>query len=414
VEPRGGLTVAIPVAGDGPPSAGDRARTPRATLGLVRPHFPDLGITRVGLLTGLDRIGIPVGGAVRPNGLALSVHLGKGLDDDQALVSAAMEAVEVALSERVACETLAAPARLAGGAAPVVDLARLTRCRVRAVDPDAPLPMITGVDLVGGGARHVPLALVRVDHTGPVSAAFDLSSDGLASGNTPDEAVLHGLLELVERDAVALAGALSPEALAARRLSPRAFGDPVVADLAARLEARGRALGLFDVTTDVGVPVITALLAPAAEADPTRTAGAATAGHAAHPDPARAATSAILEACQARLAATAGARDDIGLAWYAAADLAPAVATALSAPSGLDERVRDRPEEPADPASRIAALLDRLVGRGIREVVAVHLPSPIPGIHAVRMIVPGLEIGPGAPGRSIGRRLLAAHLGALG
>jgi ribosomal protein S12 methylthiotransferase accessory factor len=55
----------------------------------------------------------------------------------------------------------------------------------------------------------------------------------------------------------------------------------------------------------------------------------------------------------------------------------------------------------------------RLAARGIREVVAVPLPGPVDGIHAVRMIVPGLEIGPGAPGRTVGRRLLAAHLGAL-
>ena len=80
---------------------GERACAPEVTLGRIRPYFGDLGITRVGLVTGLDRVGVPVGMAVRPNGLSLSVHQGKGLTEAAALVSAAMEAVEVALAERV-------------------------------------------------------------------------------------------------------------------------------------------------------------------------------------------------------------------------------------------------------------------------------------------------------------------------
>ena len=45
----------------------DRAIAPGQTLSRIRPLFPALGITRVGLLTGLDTIGIPVAFATRPN-----------------------------------------------------------------------------------------------------------------------------------------------------------------------------------------------------------------------------------------------------------------------------------------------------------------------------------------------------------
>jgi ribosomal protein S12 methylthiotransferase accessory factor YcaO len=47
-----------------------------------------MGITRLGNITGLDRIGIPVAIAVRPNSRSVSVSQGKGLELPQALASA--------------------------------------------------------------------------------------------------------------------------------------------------------------------------------------------------------------------------------------------------------------------------------------------------------------------------------------
>ena len=52
------------------------------------------GVTRVAHVTGLDRIGIPVVMAVRPNAWSVSVAMGKALLADDAEVSAIMEAIE--------------------------------------------------------------------------------------------------------------------------------------------------------------------------------------------------------------------------------------------------------------------------------------------------------------------------------
>ena len=52
----------------------------------------------------------------------------------------------------------------------------------------------------------VPWALVGLDHRPGAAGyhdAFEVATDGLASGNMLAEAVLHGLCELVERDAYA-------------------------------------------------------------------------------------------------------------------------------------------------------------------------------------------------------------------
>jgi ribosomal protein S12 methylthiotransferase accessory factor len=78
---------------------GSRVVPPETTWERIRPHLPGLGVTRVGEITGLDRIGIPVWFAVRPNARTLSVSQGKGLSDAAARASAVMEAVELAHAE---------------------------------------------------------------------------------------------------------------------------------------------------------------------------------------------------------------------------------------------------------------------------------------------------------------------------
>src|SRR6266513_3860017 len=71
-----------------------RTADPGETLARVRPHMARMGITRLGNITGLDRVGIPVAIAVRPNSRSVSVSQGKGLDLPQAMASALMEASE--------------------------------------------------------------------------------------------------------------------------------------------------------------------------------------------------------------------------------------------------------------------------------------------------------------------------------
>ncbi|HEY9009478.1 MAG TPA: hypothetical protein VIN06_00525, partial [Devosia sp.] len=64
----------------------------------MRPFLADFGITRLARQTGLDAIGIPCFAAIRPNSKTLSVNMGKGIDDDAAMASAIMEAVEYAIA----------------------------------------------------------------------------------------------------------------------------------------------------------------------------------------------------------------------------------------------------------------------------------------------------------------------------
>src|SRR6202140_3527699 len=105
-----------------------RTVAPSETLARVRPHMARMGIPRLGNITGLDRIGIPVAIAVRPNSRSVSVSQGKGLELPQAMASALMEACEgfhaeeigpcrcAAYRELGATETVVDPASLCPGA----------------------------------------------------------------------------------------------------------------------------------------------------------------------------------------------------------------------------------------------------------------------------------------------------------
>src|SRR6202008_263287 len=112
----------------------------------VRPLAAQMGITRLGNVTGLDRIGIPVVVAVRPNSRSVSVSQGKGLDLAQAMTSALMEAIEGFHAQEVG-EGRRAPYRELAANHSVVD--PLSLCTTgRPFDDASPISWLEGFDLL--------------------------------------------------------------------------------------------------------------------------------------------------------------------------------------------------------------------------------------------------------------------------
>ena len=118
-------------------------------------------------------------------------------------------------------------------------------------------------------------------------------SIGAAAGRTLEEAILAGLLEIVERDAVALwwCGGQRGRSLPLEFLA-RSQTDRLIAQL--RGDACRRRTWLMDVTSDLGIPVIVAMSADAQGRK-------FVCGMAARLDPAEAVRDAVLEACQMEL-----------------------------------------------------------------------------------------------------------------
>ena len=78
-------------------------------------------------------------------------------------------------------------------------------------------------------------------------------SNGCAAGSTIEEAILHGLLELVERDAFLLTwyGGLVP-----REIDMASIESPLTKAMCARVELLGYDLRCFDIRVDTRIPVI--------------------------------------------------------------------------------------------------------------------------------------------------------------
>ncbi|WP_328383300.1 TOMM precursor leader peptide-binding protein [Streptomyces sp. NBC_00400] len=123
-------------------------------------------------------------------------------------------------------------------------------------DPTRPIPWIRGRELTTGRPVLVPRRLVYYGgETCDDNFVFD-SSNGCASGSTLTEAVLFGLLELIERDSFVLGwygGAALPE------IDVSAVPDPELHMMLDRAALHGYDVKLFDNRVDLPVPAVTGL-----------------------------------------------------------------------------------------------------------------------------------------------------------
>ncbi|MEV7040416.1 YcaO-like family protein [Amycolatopsis sp. NPDC051061] len=377
-----------------------RCGTPEETLARVMPLRPTCGITRLARLTGLDDVGIPVFAAIRPHARSLVISLGKGGTDAAAKVSALMESVEIWHAERVRLPSRRGTAKfLSARGHRVVAADLLPAAAGREVDPAARMDWVAGADLQTGEPVWVPSDVVSLDFTSAGdSAASGLlrSSNGLASGNTRTEALVHALCEVVERDAEALWRRRADYA----RVDPDTVTDPHCRELIAVLRAAGVGVLLWDVTSDIGVPAFGCLLTPAS--GDLRAVGLHD-GFGCHLRPGVALSRALTEAAQNRLTYISGSRDDLsreGLRQAVDPDRLARVSAELAAVPCTRDFADHKPPETASLAADLDTVRARMTAAGFADVVAVDLTYEELGVPVVKVVVPGLEarFGDAEPG----------------
>lgn len=364
-----------------------RAAAPAATIARARRLMAPLGITRLANLTGLDSLGVPVWSAIRPNGRSLSTSQGKGLTDAHAQASALMESIETWHAEHVARPRRRGSLAAMRARTTVVDVRGLPRAGRARLDPARAIDWVEGWDLVRAEPIWVPLEAVTLDTVFATPPVFDVSSNGLASGNHLLEAIVHGVCEVIERDAEARWRAERGD----RRVDPATIRGAGARRLLARLAAAGVYVAIWDLTSDVGVPVYgCAILEDPGE--PSWRALGLYQGFGCHLDPEIAIVRALTEAVQTRVTYIAGSRDD-----FFPFDYDRATDEGLLAGIWADLR---RPRRLVDlgRAPRLATrtfegdlrvLVDRLVARGARRVIAVDLTRAEHGVPVVKCLVPG-------------------------
>lgn len=353
-----------------------------------------LGVTRLADITGLDCAGIPVVQAVRPFSKSNAVSQGKGATLRDAARSAIMESAESFLAERLDHYAITvASAKSLGIAGDTYD---------RHVDPavigkwqDWDIAWVEATNLTDQSKSLVPLELVHTAYVVPPAdydGVFLSSTTGLAVSEWRAHAVRHGLLECIERDAIARAH-MQHGFLHDRRIDPNAVQSLELHALVTALRDRGFVLGLWLAPAAGGIPAVWCHVMEDCEADQAIMPNPAE-GSAARFDVAGAAISAIHEACQSRLAAISGARDDIGSRNFrSVGDLARRDAhwRLLAEGRGTAE-FQDVALAPATEApAQVDWLVCRLNAEGYSAVHVVTLDTePLTGLHAVKVIVPEL------------------------
>ncbi len=245
----------------------------------------------------------------------------------------------------------------------------------------------------------MPAECVTLDTCFARPPVFDVSSTGLASGNALVEAIVHGVLEVIERDAEAAWRRSGGD----RRIVLDAIGDAACADLIAKIAAAGARVFVWDLTGEAGVavPVIGCAIVEDPAAPAWRSLGVYQ-GFGAHLVPEVAIARAITEAAQTRVTYIAGGRDDFFPIDYARATDPELVAD-------LWARAATPCDEPVDPAdfprvrSRglghdLELLLAALADAGSPQVIAVDLTRAELGVPVARVIVPGRATDVGAQG----------------
>lgn len=359
-----------------------RLCSPEETLENIQNEGQRIGLTRVADITGFDRIGVPVTATIRPNSLTLSASSGKGITKSAAIVSGFMEALELFHAETYPFDCITSTyEELQKVAAPIHEL----NLRKHAVLPkNWPYQWCFGWDLMTLKEMALPLMTVALDHrlaqNNPYDLnAFEITSNGLASGNHPLEAIASGIYEVIERDAITCCGNSAPKI----RLDTIPYSS--LQELIQRVKDAGMGLALHDCTIDTNVYVFKALIYD-------REVGL-TGGYGAHLDPEVAMLRAMTEAIQARAVYISGSRDDV----FHSSFLPFRKFTTQYALDSLEneEETVDARQYTSSATETfeddIHILLEKLKSASIAHVIVVDLSVEESSVSVFRVVIPGLE-----------------------
>lgn len=365
--------------------------------------MPQVGISKVADVTGLDNVGIPNFLSVRPlDGVSgISYYNGKGTTRSDAHAGALMEAIERHGGERWPGDIIVGSYQTLRQANFCISPQDLIIPSIRPYNDDLVLEWVQGFDLISRMPFLVPLNCVicpYADRRFPT--LFFSSSNGLASGNTLQEALCHALCEIIERDAQALAMAKAQLAPAVRNLlskecnyvarDPRTISIRDLPGRAKRLLAKLNKAGLTtqlrDLTPENGIPTIDCTILQRDGFGPSQAYG----GCGCHPDARVALLRAITEAAQSRVTCIQGGREDLpeilSRCTYVqmGSELQPQNHTDVSFSEVATYETNDITAD-------LELILQRMPQFGLKHAVAFDLTRPEVGVPVVRVVVPNAE-----------------------
>ncbi len=365
-----------------------RSKTPADTLQFIERIKQTAGMLSFRNATEVDRIGIQVFTCdrIRPDG-SMTSHTGKGISPIQAQVSITMEAIERYCSEfrKEYLEKLVKGSyRNLKSKLNILDPQDLVLSRLSDYDDGKEIYWIWGCDLSKEEDILVPACAVYHPYHEDNILLMSTHTNGIAAGNTMEEAVIHGLAEVIERDAWSIAqySRQFHDAIFIENVPENEF----IIGVFERFEKANIEIVAKDLTTDVGMPVVAAF-----SRDLVHLTMVPIDGFGAHLDPRVATVRAILEIATTRA---------LFIQKYGIEGMCETAPLYLRHGEEEDPRFYAHHQKgikelevgySTDIYEDIQSMISKLRARGLNRVVAVNLTRSDVDIPTVRMIVPGME-----------------------
>jgi len=357
------------------------------TLAKAKDLSKSVSLSRLGSIHGLDRVGIPCYTAVR--GIAepgnLAVMGGKGITLDHAKTSALMESIERHCGERN--DRLGDKFSYSHSRQASLDPKRLILSKYSTYQDSQLIEWWPATDLLKGESVWVPAAAVLNPY--PESPyLFSASSNGLASGNTYPEALLHALYEVIERDGTSFAELLG----LSKGIRLESIQDNECLELISLFQTAGITVFVRWIEHSTGIPIFMVILDDPISKDPMLI----NSGYGCSLDPNIALSRALTEAALSRATVIAGARDNLAeeeiRRKYGYDVMHDALQNTLLVNKTEYEISEVESVTNDNITDDLHVLLGRLNRAGFEQVYAASLELPEIGVPVVRAIIPGMEL----------------------
>ncbi len=365
-----------------------RCQAIETTIAFLKPQLKKLGITRVANVTGLDCLDVPVAISIRPNSKHLSVSQGKGLSWELAMVSAVMESIEGYHAENPCAPHLQGSYIELNQQYPVIH-PKLFNAGFFILPQleNYAMPWIAATNIVTQQKVFIPHILICLDSTQPHPeySFLSVSSNGLAAGNSLDEAICHGIYEIIERDALSRWAKFEEAARNASQIQLDSIDSTLNQSLLTQFTRCNQLIKIWDITSAIGIPTFHCALR---DADQFRSLGLFR-GTGTHLNKEIALARALTEAAQSRLTLISGSRDDVFSDHYQQCTQFNYSASDYSGQKNYQTCAQ--PTITANFASNRDYLLQQLTAQNFHHVFVVNHTKPEFNIPVVHVFIPGME-----------------------
>jgi ribosomal protein S12 methylthiotransferase accessory factor len=291
-----------------------------------------------------------------------------------------MEAIELGVAEEASTVSLptvelATASQL--GRSCEVRVQALSHPALRGVAHAVEMEWVEATEILTGDTQLIPLAAIALDLSIPrrFPDIVRQTSTGLASGNSPGEATLHGLMECIERECTEHFRLLSRSERAGRLT---AFVSDEFNEIIENATRHGIVISCHDITLFRDFPAYRVGFS-------SPDLMATFCGYGCHPIPSIAFSRAFTEAAQSRLTAIAGARDDVNIRAVDSPTFDERLPTAVSL-----SRVDDGNTMNLDVPTQVRRAAEIVEGyTGIQPTVSALL---IAELSVCRVVCPGLRV----------------------